>query len=86
MREVAFDGRVQLAEPVARHAGVHVVFDVVIHVPVEEAEERIQDDRAGAEPKVWHVVLQADVLGVVAQKQQPAAVERGQRNEHWYHP
>ena len=66
---------VQLPEIVARHRGVHVVLGVVVHVPVEEAHERIQDDRPAAEPVIGHVVLQPHMLGVVAQILQPAAVE-----------
>ena len=41
MRQVGFDLRMQLPEIVAWHCGVHVVFCVVVHVPVQEADEWI---------------------------------------------
>ena len=43
------------------------MLDVIIHVPVEELHERIDRERAAAEPEIGHVILQADVLRVVAE-------------------
>jgi drug/metabolite transporter superfamily protein YnfA len=43
---------VQFGQVVARHGGVHVVFGVVVHLPIEEADERVQVDRAGTQAEI----------------------------------
>ena len=55
-----------------------MVFDVEVHVPVEEAEERIEDDCARAEAEVRDVVCHSNVLGVVAQEEDEAAIGRAE--------
>ena len=45
--------------------GVTVVLGVEVHMEIEETHERVQPDGAAAQSKVGHVVLEADVLGVV---------------------
>ena len=68
----------QFRQIVARHRSVHVVFDVVVHVPVEKPEKRIHSECPAAEAEIRNVVLQADVLSVVAHEEEPAPVERAQ--------
>ncbi len=48
-----------------------MVFGVVVHMPVEKLEQGIEVDRAAAETKIRHLVLQANVLCIVAEKVQP---------------
>ena len=55
-----------------------MMFDMVIHVPVEEPHNRAEDDRPRVETKVGRVIDKTDVLGVVTQKKQPAAVKWGE--------
>ena len=86
VRKVGLNLLMQLAEVVARHRGVHVVFRVVVHLPVQEAEERIQQDGPAAKPVIRHLILEPGVLGVVAQPLQPAAVERRQRDHDRHQP
>ena len=49
---------------------------VVVHVPVEKLEQGVEVDRAAAEAKIWHLVLQPNVLCGVAKGLQP-------RSEHF---
>ena len=46
-----------------RHHGKHVVFDMVIHLPVEIAEDRVQVDRPTIEPVIQDVFRQSGMLG-----------------------
>ena len=62
------------------------MLDVVVHVPVEKLHERVYSESAGAEAEVGNVVGKADVLCIVAEEEQPAAVERGQRHQHRKQP
>jgi len=57
---------VQAMKGVAGDPGVHVVFRVVVHVPVKEADKRMERESSATEPVIRGVMLQADVLGVVA--------------------
>ena len=57
---------VQSSESVARHGSVHMMFGVVVHVPVEEADEWMKDDGPATQAVIRDIVLEADVLGVVA--------------------
>jgi hypothetical protein len=76
----------QLTKPIAGDGGIHVMLRVVMHLPVEKTEKRIQRDGAAAQPKVWDVILQACVLAVVAEIVQPSSVERRQRNDDRQQP
>ena len=80
-REVVADEPVELGEFVAGDGGVHVVFGVEVHVPIEEADDRVEGEGAATEAEVGDVVLEADVLGVVADEEKPVAVEHGERCE-----
>ena len=63
-----------------------MVLNVEIHVPIEKLHNRIQDDRARAEAKVRYIVLQADMLRVVAEEKQPTTIKGGYSNQHRQQP
>ena len=63
--QVVPDRRVKLGQPVVGHHREHVVFDMVVHVPVNEPAHRVHVDGARVQPMV------GDVVG------QPAMLERG---------
>ena len=58
MGQFVLDELVQSREVVARHAGVHVMLRVVVHVPVEELKYGVQVQRAAAKAEIRHVVPQ----------------------------
>ena len=58
------DSLVQPGQRVIRHQRKHVVLDVVVHVPVEIADDRIHVHGAAVEPMIEHVLSQAGVLRV----------------------
>ncbi len=80
------DHLMQFAQVVTRHRRIHVVFDMKVHVPVEKLDKGIQDDRARTEPKIGHIVLQPHMLGVIAQKEQAAAIEGRQGDQNRQQP
>ena len=65
--QVVFDEPVQATESVTWHCSIHMVFDMVVHMPVEKLDNWVEVDRAAAEAKVRHVVLKANMLCGVAQ-------------------
>jgi hypothetical protein len=67
-REIVFDPTVQLAEFITGDRSEHVVFDVVVHVPVEELHHGINRECAAAKAKIGHIILQTDVLSGVAER------------------
>ena len=75
-RELVRNRTMQEAEIVAGNRGVHMMLGVVVHVPVQKLNNRVYGERPTAEPEIRHVVLQTDVLRVVAEKEEPASVER----------
>ena len=79
--QVVADGGVEEGQVVAGDVGVHVVLGVVVHVPVEEGDERVQGKGAAAEAEVGGVGAQADVLGAVAEEEEEAGVEGPQADE-----
>ena len=66
--EVGFNERVQFFQIIARHGGKHVVLDVKIHVPVEELDKAIEREGTAAEAEIADLILQADVLGIIAKE------------------
>ena len=67
-----------LAEPlqvVAGDSGIHVVFSMIVHVPVKEFEEGIETDRAGTKSEIRDVVLEPPVLGNQGKITQPISDE-----------
>ena len=61
-----FDESVQSAEFVTRNRGIHVVFDVVVHMPVEKLDNWVEVNRAAAEAEVRYFVLKTHMLCGVA--------------------
>ena len=64
----------QAGQIVARDRSIHMMLGVKVHVPVEELHQRIDRKRPAAQPEVWDIVLQTDVLRVVAHEEKPASV------------
>ena len=66
---------------------------VVVHVPVPELNKRVVDvECSSGQSKVFDdatavsaklAVVQSDVLGAVAQPEQPPVVERSKREQEW---
>ena len=57
----------QFPEIVAWNPGIHMVFGMPVHVPIEEMNEGAQDDGTAAETEISHIVLETYVLGDAAQ-------------------
>jgi hypothetical protein len=62
------------------------MLDVVVHVPIEELEDRIEQNRTGAQAEVLDVILQPNVLRIVTQEQHHTAIKRRKRNQNGNHP
>ena len=69
--QIVLDPSVQTGEAVTGYGRVHMVFDVEVHMPVEELDDRVQVNRTAGEPEVGHLVGQAYVLGGVAHRLKP---------------
>ena len=52
------------------------MLDVVVHVQVQEPEDRIHEHRAGRVSVVEHVLSQTGVLGDAEEHDEPRAVDR----------
>ena len=76
----------QTTEFVTWDSSIHVVFSVVIHVPVEELNDGIEVNGATAEAEVRHFVLKADVLCRVAQILEPGTKHFGESDYERYDP
>ncbi len=76
------DESMETRKIVAWNGGIHVMLRVEVHLPVKETHNRAERKRAAAEAKVRHVVLEADVLRVVAKKKQPSSIERSKRGQY----
>ena len=85
-RQILANQRMQLRQPIAGNGSIHVMFCVVMHVPVEKAEQRIQGDGATAEAKVRHIILQAGMLTVIAEVVQPSSIEGREGRDDRQHP
>ncbi len=60
----------------------HVVFHVVVHLPVEEAIDGVHIDRPAVQPMIEHVFGHARMLRVAVDGHEPGAVEAGQADKH----
>ena len=58
------------------------MLNVVLHIHVEEGEDRVDEDCASVFAVVVGVFAEAGVLGEAEELVQPAAVEAGQEDEH----
>ena len=72
----------EVRQVIERHHGEHVVFDVIVHVGVEEGEGRVQDHGVGVQPEVEDVFIKACVLSEGAEVVQEAAVKVRQNEKH----
>jgi hypothetical protein len=61
----------QSREIVERHSGVHMVFHMVVHVPVEELHERVNLHRPGTLSPIGNAGTESDMLGKGTQSGQP---------------
>ena len=64
------------------HQGEHVVLDVIVHVPIQEAVDAVHIDRPAVEPMIEHILGEAGVLGVGINRRQPCPVKLGKPDEH----
>ena len=63
-----------------------MMLDVIVHIPIEKPNQRMQGERPATKAEVGDVVPQADVLCVVAQEKEPAALERGETRQYRQEP
>lgn len=68
------------------HCGIQVVLGVVVHLPVKKPHNPVHGERPAAQAKVRHEVLQTIVLGIIAQEEQPPAVERRKGHQNRLDP
>ena len=76
------DHFVKFAEIVAWHGGIHVVLNVVVHLPIEESKDWIEREGAATEAEITDIVLEADMLGVVAKEEEPTAEALVSEGQH----
>ena len=76
-----FNHVVQLAEIVAGDGGIHMMFDVVIHVPVQKAQKRVENDGARIQAIIADIIRESRVLGFVTQELQCTAIKRGESHK-----
>jgi hypothetical protein len=81
-RALILDHRVDLRQPVVGHHREHVVFDVVVHVEVQEPEHRVEINGARVQAVVVDVLVHRRMLGQVEQLAQDAAVEARAHDIH----
>ena len=77
-----FDQFVEFSEVIARNGCVHVVFDMVVHLPVKEADDRMNGEGAAAEAEVINIVLEASMLCVVTEEKEPLSDAAGRAAEN----
>ena len=58
------------------------MLDVVVHVPIEEPEDRVHVDGARIEPVVEDVLGETEMLGAAEIELKPGAVERRKADQH----
>ena len=79
---VGFYQFVKPGEVVIGHQREHVVFHMVVHLPIQVAVDGVHVDRPAVEPMVEHVFGKARMLGVAVDELQPTAVKGRQADEH----
>ena len=57
-----FDRLMQGGQIVIGHHGEHMMFDMVIHVPIDETADRVHVNATGIEAVIKHVIGHAGVL------------------------
>jgi len=76
-RQLVFHRQVKLLQLVERNRRIDVVFDVVVHVPVDPAIERTHVNRARVEAMVDRVLGETRVLCRAKNDDEPVAVDAG---------
>ena len=61
-REIVPDHLVKFAKVVAGNGGIHVVLNVVVHLPIEKPNHGVECEGAAAEAEVADIVLEADII------------------------
>ena len=56
----------QFPKVVTGYRRIHMVFDVIVHVPIEEGQKRIQNYGSGAESEIGYIVPKPCMLSAVA--------------------
>src|SRR5215204_691548 len=59
-----------------------MVFDVIVHVPVDELKDRVEMDRSRVQPMVEDVLRKASMLREVEHEMQPSSIKGREANEH----
>jgi hypothetical protein len=80
LRAVTLDGVMEPGQRMIGHQGKHVVLDVVVHVPVKEAVNRIHVHRPAVETVVQNVLRQTRVLREPVDDHKPRAKQVRQPN------
>ena len=80
------NGGMESAQMVAGHGVVHVMFNVIVHVPIEKTDQGVHQDRSRAKTKVEYGVGQTCVLCIVAKETEPLPVKNPERRQHGNYP
>jgi hypothetical protein len=80
------DPTMQLSQTIAGHGSIHMVFYMVVHVPIQKLDKRIEIDGSTAKPKVRDLVLQTDMLSRVAEIVQPPSERLREGEDQKHHP
>ena len=62
-RHVRLKCNTKLLQIEERHGGIHVMLDVIVHVPVQIANNRVDGHRVADRPPIGDVLSQAGMLG-----------------------
>ncbi len=73
----------QLRQVVERNGRIHVVFKVILHIPVVERGEPRTCECSSVQAEIRLVRVQAVVLGHSAKEPQPATVESPECDGHY---
>ena len=84
--EIVCDQAMKFRKIVERNCGVHVVFDMVVHLPIEKLGEPVHFECPRIESEVSYIVHQSDMLRRGAEKSNRTAVRAGECHQHRNHP
>jgi hypothetical protein len=85
-RQILLDELMKLAEIVTRNSNVHMVLNMVIHVPVQEPNQRVGNKCPRAQPEILRKILQSDMLRVIAEEEQTSSIKRSQSYQQYQYP
>lgn len=80
-REIACDYPPQLGQIVVWDRRKHMVFDVIIHIPVEKANDRPGEVGSRTLPPIGHIGLHSEVLRRVGENTKPSRGKWCEGNE-----